>query len=455
MLDIAESAISEVSFYDLIKRQVRLDDTLRVGSRSYDLDNIGDIFVVGGGKYVSYVAAALEDILQDRISAGIVVEKEGCGSETKRIVVTHGGHPLPDASGADGANEVVKLVRRADEDDLVIVCVTGGCTSLLTLPPNGITIEEVREVFDLLLRSGAPIEDVNTVRKHLSRLGGGKLTMLVRSAEILSLIAMDEVAGLPWGPSVADSTTFVDAIGVLKTYGLWENVPDSVRNYFEKADPAEETPKSGDFARAGARNSNVIFAHNGFLCEAALRRATELRFRTVIVSTGIEGEAKHVATVLASMAKEIEKNSRPLAPPCVLIAGGETTVTITDERGRGGRNQEFALAAALKITRSENIVVASIGTDGTDGPTDIAGAIVDGYTLDQAESAGIDGFQQLKRHNSSYVLANVNDAIYTYDTKTNLMDLIILFVDSPEAADRSPKIMAEREQQHAGGPQQK
>jgi glycerate-2-kinase len=261
--------------------------------------------------------------------------------------------------------------------------------------------------------------------------------MLAHPAEILSLIAVDEVAGLPWGPSVADSTTFADAIGVLKTYGLWENVPDSVRNYFEKADPAEETPKNGDFARAGVRNSNVIFAHNGLLCESALRRAAELQFPAAIVSTCIEGEAEQVATVLACMAREMEKNARPLPPPCVLIAGGETTVTIAGEPGRGGRNQELALAAALKIARSENIVVASIGTDGTDGPTDVAGAIVDGYTLDEAKSAGIDSFQELKRHNSSHVLTNLNDAIYTYDTKTNLMDLIILFVDSPEAADRT------------------
>jgi len=436
VLDIAESAISEVNFYDLVKAHVRLDGSLQVDSRAYDLNRIGDIFVVGGGKYVSYVAAALEDVLQDRISEGIVVEKKGCGRETRRIVVTYGGHPLPDAGSADGASQVMGLLGRADEDDLVIVCVTGGCTSLLALSPAGITIDEVREVFGLLIGSGAPIEDMNTVRKHLSQLGGGKLAILARPAEILSLIAVDEVAGLPWGPSVADSTTFADATGVLKMYGLWENVPDSVRNYFEKADPAEETPKNGDFARAGARNSNVIFAHNGLLCEAALRRATELRFPAAIISTGIEGEAKHVAAVLTSITKEIEKNNRPLPPPCVLIAGGETTVTVAGEPGRGGRNQELALAAALRIARSSSIVVASIGTDGTDGPTDIAGAVVDGYTLDEAKSAGIDAFHELKRHNSSFVLANVKDAIYTHGTGTNLMDLIILFVNGPEAADR-------------------
>jgi len=432
ILDIIESAIEHANFYSLLRERIRIDGALRIDSLYYDLETIDEIFVVGAGKNVSFVAAAVEEILGDRISEGAVVEKRGWGRKTKKIVVLEGGHPLPDEGSVRGAQNMINIADKADEDDLVIACVTGGCTSLLALPPDEITLDETRETFELLLKSGATVEEMNAVRKHLSRTAGGKLSVILHPAEILSLIGVDEVVGRPWGPTVPDTTYFADAIRVLKRYDLWDSTPKSVRTYFENADPRHETPKVDDFDRMGIRNQNVIFANNEMLCRAAETRAKELGVSSAILTTRLEGEARDVAIVLMSIAKEISTNARPFAPPCVLIIGGETTVTIRGESGVGGRNQELSLAAAIEIAGDKNVVIASIGTDGTDGPTNVAGAIVDGYTMDQIKRQHVDPFQALKMHNSSFVFSKLGDAIRTDDTGTNLMDLVLVYVGTAE-----------------------
>lgn len=428
VLDVAENALQHVNSYNLIRNFVKLENELRIGTVAYDLEKMNNFYVVGGGKQVTYVASALEEVLGERIRDGIVVEKRGWGCRTKRIRVVEGGHPIPDSGSVKGAREIVKIAKKVTAKDLVIVCVTGGCTSLTTLPPRSLTLRDVAKVHQLLLRSGAPIEDVNTVRKHLSQLGGGKLSLLMQPAEIVSLIAMDEVPGLPWGPTVPDTTTFSDAINVLVKLSLWNRIPESVKRYFNKADPLEETPKSREFEEKSLRVHNLIFADNGMLCKYAQTRSEQLGVKPVILSTVMEGEAREVGTALASIAKEIEKNSQPFNPPCIIIVGGETTVKISGRHGEGGRNQELALSAALKISGSETVVIASIGTDGTDGPTDIAGGIVDGFTVERAKNASIDLEKCLSRHDSSHAFRKLEDAIYTNDTGTNLMDLIIMYI---------------------------
>ena len=430
VLSIIEHALGQVNSFDLVNRLTRLgeDNTLTIGPLSYDLNRINDIFLVGGGKQVTYAAAALENILNGRIGEGVVVEKRGMGRKLGRIRVIEGGHPLPDEGSVEGAKEIIRIAREVKQDDLVLVCVTGGCTSLTLSPPQGINLQEVRLVSELLLESGAPLESMNTVRKHLSEIGGGKLASLLGQAEVVALIAIDETQGLPWGPTVPDTTTFADAKGVLERYDLWQRTPQSIRDYFEQAEPQNETPKSIDFENAGARVHNIIFAENRMLCEAAENKAKDLGIEACILTTRLEGEAKDVGVVLASVANEIERNHRPLRPPCVVIAGGETTVTIRGDHGEGGRNQELALAAALKIAGSHRTVLASLGTDGTDGPTEIAGAIVDGYTMDAAEKHGIDLFELLKIHDSSRVFRALGDALYTSDSGTNLMDLVIVYI---------------------------
>jgi len=429
VLDIIEHSLREANSYNLTKKLVKYKNgILKIKSLSYDLSKVNHIYVIGAGKNSTFIAAALEEILGNRIDEGVIIEKRGWGCKTDKISIIEGGHPLPDENGLKGTEEIIRIAERTKKGDLVFVCITGGCTALTLLPPKDLSLEDVRAVSDLLLKSGAPIEDINTVRKHLSRVGGGKLSILLHPAEIISLIVVDEVAGLPWGPTVPDATTFSDAIKVLKKYDLWDKIPGSVRKYFEKADPNEETPNVSDFKRVGVKVHNLILANNEVICKAAEERAKKLGINAAIFSTTVEGEAKEVGIVLASIAKEIEKRNRPFKPPFVLIAGGETTVTIQDKAGEGGRNQELALAAATKISGSRNIVITSIGTDGTDGPTDIAGAIVDGYTADRAKNIGIDMFEHLKKHDSSYVFKQLGDAIYTNPTGTNLMDLVVIYV---------------------------
>ena len=428
VLDILEDAVREVSFYKLIKSCVRVGDVLRLGSFTYDLESVGDIYVVGAGKQVSFIAAGLEEILGERITDGLVIEKKGWGCTLDRIRLVRGGHPLPNEEGVEGAEEIVRLAKRIDKDSLVIVCVSGGCTSLATLPPESIGLTEVKTVYELLLNAGAPIEDQNPVRTHLSQLGGGKLSVLLQPARTVGLIAVDQVSGLPWGPTVPDTTTFNDAITVLRHYDLWDKISSSVQRYFEEAVPEQETPKPEDFETLHLKCDNLVFADNNMLCKAAEAKARQLDLNSAIISTKLEGEARSVGTVLASIGLELEKNGRPFDPPCIIIAGGETTVTIDGLAGEGGRNQELSLAAALKIAGSKRVVIASLGTDGSDGPTNIAGAIVDGYTMSQSQIAGLDLFDRLKKHDSANAFRKLGNAIYTNDTETNLMDLMIVYV---------------------------
>lgn len=428
VLDIIEHALKQVNFYNLTKDFVQFREHLKIGPLEYDLDEIDELFVVGGGKQVTFVGAALEEVLGDRISEGVLVEKRGWGRSTRRIEIVEGGHPVPDFGSAQGAREILRIAEKAQEGDLVIACITGGCTSLTSLPPDGITLEETRRVFDLLLGCGAPVEEMNTVRKHLSKLAGGKLSKVIHPAETVALIAIDEVAGLPWGPTVPDTTSFSDAVDVLARYGLWDEVPESVRRYLRSADPLEETPKKTDFDRIGIRAHNLTFAENQMMCRAAEERATNLGLHAMTASSRIRGEARDVAAMFAGIAKEIERHSGPIESPCIILAGGETTASIKGEAGQGGRNQEFALAACLEIAGSENTVIASVGTDGNDGGTDVAGAVVDGYSLTNAVKAGIDPVESLQKHDSANVFRRLGDAICTGNTMTNLMDLVIVHV---------------------------
>ncbi len=431
-LDVIEYALTAIDSYEVVKALVMLQgNTLRVASLTYDLSNIGDIYIVGGGKGSSSIAEALEHILGDRIKKGLVIEKRGQGRKLRRVDVTEAGHPVPDEDGVEASKKIIEIGKNAKTDDLFFACITGGCSALMTLPAEGISLEDVEKVTDLLLMCGAEIQEINAVRKHISEVMGGRLALHIHPAEVIGLIVVDEVAGLPWGPTVADTTTFRDAISVLKKYALWEKVPVSVRKHLEKADPKQETPKVSDFEREGVKARNFVLASSENVCEAARKRAEQLGHSSMILSTVMEGESREVGIALAGIAKETEKSSRPLKPPCVLVVGGETTVTITGEPGEGGRNQEFALAASLKIDGSRRIVIASIGTDGTDGPTDIAGGIVDGYTLERTKEKKIDLFQNLRTHNSSYVFRQLDDAIFTGSTGTNVMDLRLLVVGPP------------------------
>jgi len=429
-LDIVEHAIKAVDAYEAMKKRVHVENSrLTVGDLNYDLSKVGNIYVIGGGKASFSIAQALDEILGQRIKRGVINVKRGEKGKLKRIKVIEAGHPIPDEMGMEGAKEMIHIAEEAKEGDLVFCAITGGASALMPIPAGKISLEDKKRVTDLLLKCGATIDEINAVRKHISAIKGGRLAKHIHPAEIINLIVIDEIAGRPWGPTLPDTTTFEDAVNVLKKYNLLEKVPNSVREHLNRGlvDPSLETPKPKDFE--GLKVHNLVLADNGIMCEAAKKRARELGFNSLILSTVLEGESREAGIVLASIAKEIEKkNRRFIKPPCVLILGGETTVTITGQYGKGGPSQELVLGASLKIAGSKNLVITSIDTDGTDGPTEIAGGLVDGYTLKRAKEKGLDVFEDLVRHNSSEVLTKLRDAITTRPTRTNVMDLNIVVV---------------------------
>lgn len=429
LLDIIEYALEAVDPRKYVKNIVSVDgERLRVGDLEYKMSGVGDIYVCGAGKGSVFIAEALEEVLGDRIKDGIIVEKRGQGKKLRRIKVLEAGHPLPDEEGYKAACLIVELAKEAKKGDIVFFCVTGGASALLPLPADGITLEDKIKITDMLLKCGARIDEINAVRKHISSIKGGRLAQYIHPAEIINLIVVDEVAGLPWGPTVPDETTFQDAVYVLKKYGLYDKIPRSIRNHLERGlrDKRLETPKPSEFKEINLHN--FILGNAEMVCEAADKRAREIGLNSMILSTMIEGESKDVGIVLAGIAKEIVKNRRPIAPPCAVISGGETTVTITGESGEGGRNQELALSFSLMIGGNEHIVAASVATDGTDGPTNIAGGIVDGHTVERAKGLGIDIVEHIAKHDSSYVLKRLKDAVYTGPTGTNVMDLRVFIV---------------------------
>lgn len=429
-LDIIEHALRSVDPYQATKRVVQLQNNrLFIGSQRYNLKDVSNLYVIGAGKASFPIAKALEDVLGDRIARGVVIVKRGQGGRLKRIKKVEAGHPLPDEDGLRGAEEVLEIADEAGSGDLVFAAITGGSSALMPLPVGGITLEETREVNELLLHSGAVIQEINAVRKHISRIKGGRLALHIHPAEIINLTVSDVIGDWSMldyitGNTVPDSSTFQDAINSLTKYSLLEKMPESVRRHLQNARPETETPKHFREVKV----YTVILATNEDACEAAAERAEALGFNAMILSTRIEGESREAGIVHAGIAKEIEANDRPLKTPCVLISGGETTVTIEGDHGVGGPNQEFVLGFATKIGGSKRIIGVSIDTDGTDGPTDVAGGVADGLTLERAEAGNLNIHESLMRHNAYSALKSLGDTIYTGSTGTNVMNLRLIIV---------------------------
>ncbi|MEF8841465.1 MAG: glycerate kinase [Haloarculaceae archaeon] len=431
LVDVVDGALEAVHPDRLVSERLTLrGDTLSVDDRVYDLDAVEDVFVVGAGKGSLALARAVSDALGERLSGGVVVEKrgEGHGTGLDSVEVLEAGHPIPDEASHRAARAVMGLAHDAGEDDLVVACITGGASALLALPVDGIGVEDLAETTRLLLEAGAPIEDVNAVRKHLSRIKGGRLAEAIHPARTLSPVIVDEVAGEPWGPTVPDPTTFDDALRALEKHGLDDRIPESVAAHLaESRDrPERETPTVEAFE--ALRTQAVVLADAGDVCEAACERAEERGVGAMLLSTVLEGESREVGTCLAGVTKEVATSGRPAEPPCAIVSGGETTVTVVEEAGEGGPNQEFALGLALGITGHDAVAAIAVGTDGTDGPTDVAGGLVDGGTVERAERRGVDLHRALRNHDSTGALRELGDAVYTGPTGTNLMDLRVILV---------------------------
>jgi glycerate 2-kinase len=406
----------------------------------YELDitknaSPGKIYVVGAGKAGAAMSRAAEEVFGERIASGIVVVKEGYtstgGVPLSRIALIEAGHPVPDQRGVDATTRLLDTVGDAREEDLVVCLISGGGSALLTSPAKGISLEDVQETTRLLLRSGATINELNAVRKHLSRVSGGQLARSASPASILSLILSD-VTGSPLdviasGPTVPDPTTYADALEIIERYSLSSEVPGSVLERLQMgiAGQVAETPKPGD--ALFERVTNRLVASNVTAVEAAAGQARTLGLDTLVASTFLEGEAREVGMALAAVAKEMATYGRPVRRPGCVLFGGETTVTVRGS-GMGGRNTELALGAALALDGwGPDVVVASLATDGGDGSSPSAGAISDGTTIGRGKSLGLDAHDALDRNDSYSYWRSLGDAMMTGPTGTNVNDVMAVF----------------------------
>ena len=414
-----------------VRRFVRRDgDALVVDGQHYPLAG-RRLIVVGAGKASAPMAAALEDIIGEAAPiSGSVTVRYGHAVATRHIQIREAGHPMPDAAGVAGAQAIVELLGGATERDLVMCVLSGGGSALLTLPAEGIGLEDLQQTTDALLRCGATINEINVVRKHLDVVKGGGLARLAAPAQLITLVLSDVVGNpldiIASGPAVPDTSTFADATAVLDRYDLWGAVAPTVANRLRAALEGRipDTPKPGDpiFANSVA----VLVGSNLLACEAAASAANSLGFNTLILTTFVEGEAREAGRVLAGILREVDASGHPLQRPCCIVAGGETTVTVRGE-GLGGRNQELALAAAFTLRGVPDVLLASIGTDGSDGPTDAAGAGVDGSTLERAAALGLDPSRALAANDSYRLFDRLGDLIKTGPTNTNVNDVYLLF----------------------------
>jgi hydroxypyruvate reductase len=390
------------------------------------LDRYQRILVVGAGKAGPSMARAAERVLGRRIAAGLVNVKH-VTARLRRIELNASGHPVPDAAGVAGAEGIAALAASAGRDDLVLCLISGGASALMPAPAPPVTLEEKQTVTRLLLACGANIQEINCIRKHISTLKGGQLARLAAPAAVESLLLSDVIGDsldvIGSGPTAPDASTFGQAAAIFEKYGIAERVPASVRERIAAGIAGEiaETPKPGDPLFRRVRNT--VIGSNRLALDAAARRARALGYRTLILASEIEGETREIARMHAAIARQIVKSGQPVRPPACIITGGETTVTLRGE-GLGGRNQEFVLAAALDIAGLPNTVVFSAGTDGTDGPTDAAGAIADGDTLRRNPLA----IEFLTANDSYRYFDSLGDLVKTGPTDTNVMDVRLILV---------------------------
>lgn len=440
VLDILEAGLRASDPAVEVRKIVRIEGKRLIVGREndpdgrqplvFDLDRVGNIYVIGGGKAAQRQAEALEDILGDRIADGRLNAKKGDATTLKRIPVTLAGHPLPDAESVSGSAKIMAVLRKARKGDIVFFSESGGGSALMTLPCPGITLDEIIELNRLLyFERGASISDLNAVRTMLGMLRLRELRYCPEATFIQ--LATDErppklrvhARRTSTIPTAAESYAY--AISVLKRYGCWELVAPSIREFFLKGDPKyafltpEERARWNYFRTIGPET----------MLDAAQERAEELGLKARIIASSLSDvEAQAAGTMLAFMAQEIEVHNRPIESPCVLLCGGELVVTVGDGKGVGGRNQEFVLSTVPRIAGSERVVVASVDSDGSDGPTDQAGAIADGFTMARAAEVGLDVFDELQHHNSSAALGRLGDTIDTGVRGSNIQDLRVVYV---------------------------
>jgi len=429
---IFEAGLKAVDPKEAVKRFVALEGSvLRIGQQELDLRGFNRVWIIGAGKGSAAMAQAIEEILGGFISGGLVVVKYGYLAPLRKIRLVEAGHPTPDEKGWRAAQEIAEKAARCGPQDLVLFLLSGGGSALLPLPVTGISLAEKTATTGLLLKSGASIREINTVRKHLSQIKGGQLARLAYPATLVSLILSDVVGdpldAIASGPTVADPTTFQDCKDVVNRYALEEKLPPSVRSHLEAGihGKAPETAKSDD--PVFSQTSTNLVATNLQALRGGANEAKKLGYATLILSSMIEGDTTQAARFHTALIKEILNSGNPLQRPACLISGGETTVVVRGH-GKGGRNLEFALAAAMDLEGLAKVCLLSGGTDGTDGPTDAAGAIVNGHTVARARAKGLEPMKFLEENDSYNFFHRLDDLLITGPTNTNVMDIRVILV---------------------------
>ena len=434
LIELVNRAIESANPSSKMWSRVRIDGKrLKIGTYEFDLSEVGKIIAVGGGKASGNMAEVLEKIFGDRITGGVVNVPEGTASgyRTRKIKLVEAGHPLPTEAGVKGTEEMIDLVSGLEPQDLVVCLLSGGGSALITLPAEGISLDELRETTQLLLKSGAMIQEVNATRKHLSRIKGGQLAKAAHPARVITLLISDVVGDrldtIASGPTSPDPTTFSDALAIIEKYGLIDKVPKNILKHLKKGaeEKVPETPKPVE--KYFLNTFYEIIASNADAIRAAMEVGKSHGFNVSILTTTMQGEAREVGAHFVTIAKSVMKTSKPVSRPALLISGGETTVTVKGE-GTGGRNQELVLSAAIGISGLENATAASFSTDGIDGPTNAAGAVADGFTLERARHLKLDSVAYLERNDSYSFFKELGDLLVTGPTGTNVMDVTCLIL---------------------------
>ncbi len=408
------------------------DGLLTIGAASWPLDSFHRILILGAGKASAVMAAEAESILPRRVDGGVISVKYGHTAPLKSVTLLEAGHPVPDENGLAAARQIAEAAASATGRDLIICCLSGGASALMPLPAQGVTLADKQQMTRLLLAAGASIGEINAVRKHLSAIKGGRLAQLAAPATLVTLILSDVVGDdlsvIASGPTTPDPTTYAGCLAILERRGLLDRAPANVLDRLRKgaAGHAPETPKPGD--PSFARVHNVLAGSNALAMDACRRQAETLGYRAMILSTTIQGETRDVARMHGAIAREVTVSGSPLPAPCCILSGGETTVTLRGQ-GKGGRNQEFALAFAIEVEGLERVHCLSAGTDGTDGPTDAAGAFADGSTCARARALGLSPASALDNNDSYPFFSALGDLLVTGPTRTNVMDVRVILVN--------------------------
>jgi hydroxypyruvate reductase len=416
----------------VLNLMIRTDDIIKVNGDSYDLRNINQVFLVGAGKAGQPMVSAVQKILGTRLAEGYVIVKEGYATKVDaadKVEIIEAGHPVPDSRGVIGTEKIIQLLENTRPDDLVICLISGGGSALMVSPVKGVTLQDLQRLTGLLLASGATINEINVLRKHLDRVKGGQIARYASPAKLICLILSDVVGDpldvIASGPTVPDQSTFKDALSILERYRISEQIPLSIIDHLKQGrdGKVDETPKPGE--QTFSRVNNLIVGSNRTATHAALQQAQLEGFNTSILTNYIQGEANQVGKVFAAILKQMSDENQPIPRPACLIVGGETTVT-KQGGGFGGRNQEIALSAVRDLAGLNDVALITLATDGGDGPTEAAGAVVTGETYQRAQNQNMDPHTFLADNNAYNFFKPLDDLLITGPTQTNVNDLAFL-----------------------------